>query len=128
MRIHLKIAGIFGFLGVSAGAFGAHALKDMLNERAMTQTWQTAVLYTLIHTCSLLIIGLLDGINSSRWINRAGHCWMIGVLLFSGSLYGLALGGPRFLGPITPLGGLFLLAGWLCVFVAAMKAKTNEAV
>jgi uncharacterized membrane protein YgdD (TMEM256/DUF423 family) len=125
MQIYVKIAAFFGFLGVSAGAFGAHALKHTLENRSMVHTWEVAVFYTLIHASVLLTCGLLMGKNGlapSPWINRACVCWTGGVTLFAGSLYGLALGGPRFLGPITPLGGLFLLSGWICVFLAASRA------
>jgi uncharacterized membrane protein YgdD (TMEM256/DUF423 family) len=126
MRIHVKIAAFFGFLGVSAGAFGAHALKQILHNRGTTETWQTAVLYTLIHGCSLLIIGLNEGQAPNHWLKRAGTCWILGTLLFSGSLYWLALGGPRFMGPVTPIGGLFLLGGWGCLFLSTSNAKPTD--
>lgn len=119
MQIYVKIAAFYGFFGVAAGAFGAHALKQNLENRGMTHVWETAVLYTLIHAVALLASGLHSGRNDftpNPWLKRACVSWSLGVMLFAGSLYGLALGGPRFLGPITPLGGLFLLAGWSCVF------------
>lgn len=122
MQIHVKIAAFFGFLGVSAGAFGAHALKDTLKLSDMTHVWETAVLYTLIHATAMLSVGLC-GLTSDLWLKRACLCWTAGVLLFAGSLYGLALTNARFLGPITPVGGLFLLAGWVCVFLAVLRPK-----
>ena len=96
-------AGLLGFTGVALGAFGAHALKDSLLAGGMTATWHTAVFYQLIHAVALLAF------PGWKWV---GRCWTVGVVLFSGSLYWLALGGPKFLGSITPLGGLALLAGW----------------
>ena len=106
-------AGLLGFTGVALGAFGAHALKDTLAVRGTAATWQTAVLYHLIHAAALLaLVGVAGSWTNARWI---GACWCLGVVLFSGSLYGLALGGPKLLGPVTPLGGLLFLAGWLLV-------------
>lgn len=115
-------AGILGFAGVALGAFGAHALKETLTARGSVATWQTAVLYHLIHAVALLALvgaahsagsGPAGGWTNAHWI---GVCWSLGVVLFSGSLYWLALGGPKILGPVTPLGGLAFLAGWLLVF------------
>lgn len=104
-------ASLLGFTGVALGAFGAHALKATLLAHGTAATWQTAVHYHLIHTVALLgLAGWADGWPQARW---TGRCWAAGVILFSGSLYWLALGGPKILGPITPLGGLALLAGWL---------------
>jgi len=114
-------AGILGFTGVVLGAFGAHALKETLAARGSASTWPTAVLYHLIHAVALLALvsvahsagsGQAGGWANARWI---GGCWSLGVVLFSGSLYWLSLGGPKILGPVTPLGGLAFLAGWLLV-------------
>lgn len=122
-------AGLLGFTGVALGAFGAHALKDSLVARGTTATWQTAVLYHLIHAVALLALagwaqstgsGQVGGWNNIRWI---GGCWVMGVIFFSGSLYWLALGGPKFLGPVTPLGGLTFLAGWSLVAWNALRAS-----
>lgn len=112
-RMILLASGLLGFTGVALGAFGAHALKDTLTARGAVSTWQTAVLYQLVHAIALLALaGWPAGMLHVRAI---GACWLLGVLFFSGSLYWLALGGPRFLGPVTPLGGLAFLAGWLLV-------------
>lgn len=112
VRSNLIAAGVLGFTGVVLGAFGAHALKDPLAANGLASTWQTAVLYHLIHAVALLAFPGSKG---------AGRCWIAGVLLFSGSLYALALGGPKFLGPITPLGGAAFLAGWALVAWKAFK-------
>lgn len=103
-------AGLLGFTGVALGAFGAHALKETLLANGTTATWQTAVHYHLIHAVALLALaGWTDGSPPARW---TGRCWIAGTVLFSGSLYWLALGGPKILGPVTPLGGVSLLLGW----------------
>ncbi|MBI2815089.1 MAG: DUF423 domain-containing protein [Opitutae bacterium] len=102
-RSSVIAAGFLGFTGVALGALGAHALKDTLAANGTTATWQTAVLYHLIHAVALATGPTAPGV---------GRCWAAGVVLFSGSLYWLALGGPKLLGPITPLGGVALLAGW----------------
>lgn len=107
-------AGLLGFTGVALGAFGAHALKDTLATHGTTATWQTAVLYHLLHA-----VALAAG-PTAPWVAR---CWIAGVLLFSGSLYWLALGGPKFLGPVTPLGGLALLFGWALLAWHTFKSK-----
>jgi uncharacterized membrane protein YgdD (TMEM256/DUF423 family) len=105
-RSHLIAAGLLGFTGVALGAFGAHALKETLTTHGTMATWQTAVLYHLLHAVAL------GAVPAGPWV---GRCWIAGVGLFSGSLYWLALGGPKFLGPVTPLGGLALLLGWALV-------------
>ena len=104
-------------LGVVAGAFGAHALSSQLDARSL-QTFETAVRYHLIHGLGLLAVGALAG-GSFGWL--AGALMTAGIVLFSGSLYWLALGGPAWLGPVTPLGGLCLIAAWGCLFVALVR-------
>jgi uncharacterized membrane protein YgdD (TMEM256/DUF423 family) len=128
MRTYLYLAGIAGVAGVSAGAFGAHALKDDLVARATLSTWNTAVLYNLIHALALLAAGLHSSENRARsaFLANANACWAAGILLFSGSLYWLSLGGPRWLGPITPLGGVFLILGWGFVLLHARKLTTGK--
>jgi uncharacterized membrane protein YgdD (TMEM256/DUF423 family) len=127
-RLIVLAAGLLGFAGVALGAFGAHALKETLTTRGSLTTWQTAVLYHLIHAVALLALaatahsagsGQAGGWSNARWI---GACWTLGVVFFSGSLYWLSLGGPKFLGPITPLGGLAFLTGWLLVAWNALSS------
>ena len=118
-RLIVLAAGLLGFTGVALGAFGAHALKETLVAKGTTATWQTAVLYHLLHALALLALaGWAGSWPNARWI---GLCWSLGVVLFSGSLYWLALGGPKLLGPVTPLGGLALLAGWFLVVWQALQ-------
>jgi uncharacterized membrane protein YgdD (TMEM256/DUF423 family) len=109
--LQLRLFGaLFALSGVILGAFGAHALQDILVERDSVATWDTAVHYQMWHALALILISLIDEQTTSRL--PGGRCFIIGTLLFSGSLYALALGGPRWLGPITPLGGLCLIIGW----------------
>ncbi len=110
-----------GLLAVALGAFGAHALKAKLTA-AMLGVWQTAVQYQFYHLLALLLVALLlhQGWRSV-WLVASGWAFVAGLVLFCGSLYLLALGGPRWLGPITPLGGLTFMIGWLCLLVAALK-------
>jgi len=100
-------------------------LRDWLVERGSTNAWETAARYQMYHALALL--GAAAWARSAtgtagRRIGWAALCWCVGVVLFSGSLYGLASGGPRWLGPVTPLGGLALIAGWLYV-IGAARAK-----
>jgi uncharacterized membrane protein YgdD (TMEM256/DUF423 family) len=121
-RFPLLAAGLLGLTGVALGAMGAHALRAALTERGMTQAWETAARYHLFHAVALL--GIAAWVRTSpsgaaaRFLAWAARGWCLGVVLFSGSLYWLALGGPRWLGPLTPLGGIFLLLGWIAVLIA----------
>lgn len=113
-------AGLLGLTGVALGAFGAHALKEQLAASGHVETWRTAVFYQLLHAVALLALaGWRDAHGGAD--RRAAACWVAGVILFSGSLYWLSLGGPRFLGPVTPLGGIAFLAGWALVVMKAWK-------
>jgi len=110
----LAIGGIFALSAVILGAFGAHALEARLVALDTVDTWETAVDYQMWHALALLIIVALR--LPGRAIRVALSCFCLGILLFSGSLYWLALDGPRWLGPITPLGGLLLIIGWGAFF------------
>lgn len=124
-RLLLIISGLFGICGIGLGAFGAHGLHDRLIASGMLSAWETAVLYHLVHTVAILavaLVGLGQHTAATRWLQRAGLWWAAGILLFSGSLYLMALGGPRWLGPITPVGGLAFLVGWTILLPAAAKS------
>lgn len=110
----MRISALVGFLGVALGAFGAHLLKPVLEAHSTTEAWKTAVLYHLIHAVLLVFLASRVPVPLMAWT-----FFLVGVVLFSGSLYGLALLQWRWLGPITPLGGLALLAGWIML---ALKA------
>ncbi len=124
MKKYPLFAAIAGFTAVGLGAFGAHALKPTLLARGSLETWHTASLYHLVHAIALLGVALLSlgGSTTHRPLAQAAHCWLAGTVLFSGSLYVLALGGPRWLGPITPVGGVLLIAGWILVAFAGRRS------
>jgi uncharacterized membrane protein YgdD (TMEM256/DUF423 family) len=111
----IRIAALVCFLAVALGAFGAHLLKPTLEAHAMTDVWNKAVLYHFIHGIALLVLAFLANSNSHR-----GSFWLFvaGIVIFSGSLYLMALTGMRWLGAITPLGGLCFLAGWAWLIVS----------
>ena len=108
MRFGL-LGAVFAGLGVAAGAFGAHGLRDRLDAGSLA-TFETAVRYQLIHALALLVASQRS--TQAPAARGAGLAFAIGILLFSGSLYALALGAPRAIGIITPFGGLSFLAGW----------------
>jgi uncharacterized membrane protein YgdD (TMEM256/DUF423 family) len=110
MTIYFRIAAIMGFLGVALGAFGAHALKDLLARNGLAPVWEKAVLYHLVHAVMLLVL-------ASRTVVPALAWWLFfaGIVLFSGSLYCFAAMNVRWLMYVTPIGGLCLLAGWLAL-------------
>lgn len=128
MKTLLIAAGLAGFTGVALGALGAHALQAELAAHNSTETWKTAAHYQLVHAVAALAI-LAGGTSLPpavrRLWHRAASCWLYGVLAFSGSLYWLALGGPHWLGPVTPLGGLALLTGWGLVIASAWKTSAD---
>jgi len=121
-ELFLAAGALYGAAGVMLGAFGAHALAARLSESNLA-VWQTAVTYQLTHALALLLVGVLvrqsGSVNSALGI--AGWGFLIGVLLFSGSLYLLALGGPRVLGPITPVGGVAFIVGWVALLVGVLR-------
>jgi len=117
-RTFLLLGAIFGFLGVALGAFGAHGLRGRLSPE-MLAVFETAVRYQMYHTLALLITGLVMARTDGWLFPLAGWCFVAGILIFSGSLYALALSGVTVLGAITPIGGLAFLAGWACLAIAA---------
>jgi uncharacterized membrane protein YgdD (TMEM256/DUF423 family) len=111
-------AGLFGLTGVALGAFGAHGLKTTLEAAGGLENWKTAVLYQLVHAVALLALAARAEIA----VRTIGWCWVVGVVLFSGSLYALALGFPaKLIWPVTPLGGLALSLGWARLTWAAFR-------
>ena len=120
-------ASIFGALAVILGAFGAHSLKKILSPEQM-DIWHIAVQYHFYHTFALLFLSTFARFKN-KIINFSAYCFSIGIFLFSGSLYLMALknilvvGSANVLGPITPIGGLFFILGWLSLFLAAVRDK-----
>lgn len=113
------LAAVNGFLAVAAGAFGAHALKARLDPPDLA-TFEVAARYQMYHALALLVVAWCTASRPTATISSAGWCFTLGIAVFSGSLYALTLGGWRWMGAITPIGGLFLLAGWALLAVAAM--------
>jgi uncharacterized membrane protein YgdD (TMEM256/DUF423 family) len=120
-RVFFTLASIFGGLGVALGAFGAHALRGRLSE-SLLATFETGVRYHFYHALALVVVVVAMG----HWPKSnlpviAGWLFVIGILLFSGSLYALAFTGVRWLGAITPLGGVAFIAGWLCLALVGWR-------
>ena len=119
-RTFLLLGALLGFLGVTLGAFGAHALRARLSPD-MLAVFETGVRYQMYHAFAVLIVAAAIGhIGNARLLVIAGWLFSAGVLLFSGSLYVLALTGVGILGAVTPFGGLLFLAGWACLAVFAV--------
>ncbi len=116
------IGSVAAFLAVALGAFGAHALKSRLSADLLA-VFETAVRYQMYHALALLLLSGLAARTPDPLWSTAGWLFTLGILLFSGSLYALALSGIRVLGAITPLGGLAFLAGWAAVIVATLRGS-----
>ena len=107
-----RISAAFGFLAVALGAFGAHGLKDVLARNDTAAVWQTAVLYHLAHALMLVLVASREPLHVWAW-----RLFAAGIVIFSGSLYVLALTNVKMLGAITPIGGACLLGGWVALVV-----------
>ena len=121
-RSLIAYGGVLAFLAVALGAFGTHGLRDRLSAE-MLAVWHTGVEYQMAHALAMILAGLAYRQMPQRQIAWAGTLFGAGVIVFSGSLYALALSGVRVLGAITPLGGLCFLAGWLLFVFGASKAS-----
>ena len=121
----LVVGAGFAMLAVMIGAFAAHGLKHVLDAYQLG-LFETAARYQMYHAIGLLIVGVISTIPqfSPRWLKAAACAFILGIALFSGSLYLLALSGIKWLGAITPLGGVAFLFGWLALIVAALKHTT----
>src|ERR1035437_1323717 len=132
----LAFSGFSGAIAVALGALGAHFLKSKLEAGLITesdlQAFDTAVKYQIYHAIALLAVSLLADKFKDKLLQKAGYCFMIGIVLFSGSLYFLSLAGMlgltnlHWLGPITPIGGLFFIAGWILLGFAGLKRKNQK--
>ena len=112
------MAALLGFLAVALGAFGAHGLKDLLERNQTVSIWEKAVLYHFIHTVMLYVLARRTPLHCGPWV-----AFLIGILIFSGSLYVLAVTNVRWLGAITPFGGLSFLTGWLWLVFQPTKSS-----
>lgn len=117
-RYFASIGALSAFISVAAGAFGAHALRSRLGPDLL-QTFETGARYQMYHAFGLFVCAWLVSQGPCPWGERAGWAFILGTLLFSGSLYALALTGIRALGAVTPFGGLAFLAGWIMLALAA---------
>ena len=107
-----RIAAIMGFLGVALGAFGAHGLKGVLAQNGTAEIWEKAVFYHFIHTVMLFVLAMRNPLPRGPWFS-----FLIGIIVFSGSLYTLALTNVNWWGAITPIGGISFIVGWVWLAV-----------
>ena len=126
-KFFLLFAATNGMIAVILGAFGAHALKDSISP-ALLSAYQTGVQYHFIHVLALIglalfILRLPVTVAVPTLLIVAGYLWVVGLVLFSGSLYGIAIGAPSWFGPITPLGGSLLIIGWLCFAIGIARSS-----
>ncbi|MFB9279097.1 DUF423 domain-containing protein [Cohnella cellulosilytica] len=123
MNKYTKIGAIAAMLSVAIGAFGAHILEDRLTADMM-DVFDTGVQYHMFHSIGILLVSLLiDRLPSPKMAAWAARLLVAGIVLFSGSLYVLALSGVKILGAVTPLGGVAFIAGWICLALAARNDK-----
>ncbi len=115
------LGAVFAATAVAAGAFGAHALKTILDS-PMLAVYETAARYQMYHALGLFVVAWLCRETQSRWAVKAGWLFCAGILLFSGSLYIVALGGIKWMGALTPLGGASFIGGWTCIAWTAWRA------
>ncbi len=126
---YLIAAAIVGGLAVAIGAFGAHGLERITNDNKILHGFQTGVQYQMYHALALLAVAILYNELPANWMKWSGICFIVGIILFSGSLYLLTFlkiqgsTAVKFVGPVTPLGGIFFITGWLCLLLAALKKK-----
>ncbi|MGI8385822.1 DUF423 domain-containing protein [Robertmurraya sp. P23] len=121
MKTFIIIGAINAFLAVALGAFGAHGLEGRVEQKYL-EIWKTGVTYQMFHATGLLIVGVLLGrLPANALLSWSGWMMLIGIILFSGSLYVMTLTKISILGAITPLGGLSFLAAWILIVVAAVK-------
>jgi uncharacterized membrane protein YgdD (TMEM256/DUF423 family) len=120
-KLFITLAALSGMLAVSFGAFGAHALKGRLDDYAMG-VFETAVQYHFYHSLALLAVGVIAMTQpQTAMLRSSGWLFLIGIIIFSGSLYLLSLSGVRWLGAVSPLGGLAFIGGWACLAATGWK-------
>ena len=117
----LATGAVFGGLAVVIGAFGAHALQDLLIKNATLQTFQTGSLYHLTHSIILCFTAYLFGTDRHKWLKWANFSFIAGIIFFSGALYVLSITGIKKMGAIAPIGGIFLIIGWICLLLYAQR-------
>lgn len=129
---YLTTAAVLGALAVALGAFGAHGLQRVTQDEKILQSYQTGVQYQLYHALAILALSALAISSPGKWIKWAYTSFCIGIIFFSGSLYTITYikvhgdGNTAWIGPVTPLGGLMLIIGWIFLLVAAMSYKKSN--
>lgn len=118
----MSVGAWLAMLGVALGAFGAHALKEKISPAAL-EIWHTGVLYHLVHAIALILVGLISVHTDNKLVRNAGWLFVAGIAIFGGSLYGLALSDVtlKWLGAITPIGGVCFLSGWACLAIGVRR-------
>lgn len=118
---------VIGFIGlalsIAIGAFGAHSLKDLLNQNKQLATFETASTYFRLGATSIILMGIIMQWQASKWLKAGLNCIVIGTIIFSGTLYILAITNTKWLGAITPIGGVLLIGGHLCIAYHFMQNK-----
>lgn len=126
-RALFALSGVFGALGVALGAFGAHGLRGRLEALADGAVrrgwWESAAHYHLVHALAIAVAGFVFSRSGHGAAAAGGIAFALGILLFSGSLYAMTLTGVRALGAVTPIGGLFFIAGWVCLSIGAWSIR-----
>ncbi len=125
MKTVFSVASLSGVLAVALGAFGAHGLKEIISPE-MLEVYKTGVQYQFYHTFALLVIGTLMNFNQSKALKWSAYLFMTGIILFSGSLYVLAISGVKAFGIITPFGGVSWIAAWFLLFVHCRKLTSSK--
>jgi uncharacterized membrane protein YgdD (TMEM256/DUF423 family) len=114
----IRVAAFMGALAVILGAFGAHSLRELLEQNGRTAVWEKAVFYHFVHAVMLFVLAMRNPLQRAPWF-----CFLIGIVIFSGSLYALAVSNIAMLGAITPFGGISFIVGWLWL---AICPRTSE--
>lgn len=118
----IKLAAVSGILAVAIGAFGAHGLEPTLTKYGRLATFETAVKYHFYHTLAIFLVGILAIVwRQNKYLRYSIYCFLIGIIVFSGSLYVLSLTNATWLGAVTPLGGLAFILGWVFLFIGSGK-------
>ncbi|WKV12383.1 DUF423 domain-containing protein [Marivirga harenae] len=120
-KLIIILGSISGAIAVILGAFGAHALKDNLSAAGRLETYETAVKYQMYHSLALILLGILMLHFQHRLLSYASYSFLLGTIIFSGSLFALCATGISKLGAITPIGGVFLIAGWVLLAIGIYK-------
>jgi uncharacterized membrane protein YgdD (TMEM256/DUF423 family) len=122
-HIWIVLGAVNGFLAVALGAFGAHGLAQTLQANDRVATWETAVNYHMYHALAMFAVAWLVSQTTTSIVPAAGWCFLLGIVIFSGSLYALSITNITRLGAITPIGGVLFLIGWVLLAVAGWKMK-----